>query len=369
MSVDDKTGYSPTVDWHRDPGQPMPGQLTLERHRPAPRQRPRRRRWGPGLIAGAAVVIVAAATALVVSHGAGKPGHSTAYTFHTYNNSSDPAFNQLLGISKGGVVAGYFGSGASGHPNRGYQLLPGGQGDYVNENYPGATQTQVTGLNDTGITVGFWSDQNNLNMTNDNFGFYAVRGTQFHQVNFPTSNNATPPVDQLLGVNDHGVAVGFYTNAQGSNRGYEYSIRTREFSRVLVPGAPHGKKGPSLTAAAINNHGDVAGFYTAAGGATDAFLKTAGGTFTKLAYPGASMTQAFGINDSGEVVGAYTTGTGAKAKTHGFTWRAGHGFTTVDDPHGVGATTINGVNGAGDLVGFYTDAKGNTDGMLAQPSH
>jgi len=51
----------------------------------------------------------------------------------------------------------------------------------------------------------------------------------------------------------------------------------------------------------------------------------------------------------------------------GFVWRPGHGFATVDDPHGVGATTINGVNDRGDLVGFYTDAAGNTDGMLAMP--
>jgi hypothetical protein len=52
---------------------------------------------------------------------------------------------------------------------------------------------------------------------------------------------------------------------------------------------------------------------------------------------------------------------------HGFTWRAGRGSAIVDDPHGVGATSINGVNDAGDLVGFYTDARGNTDGMLALP--
>jgi hypothetical protein len=81
------------------------------------------------------------------------------------------------------------------------------------------------------------------------------------------------------------------------------------------------------------------------------------------------MTQAFGVSDSGEVVGAYTVGSGNSAKTHGFTWRAGHGFTTVDDPQGKGTTTINGVNDAGALVGFYTDAKGNTDGMLALPRH
>ena len=163
---------------------------------------------------------------------------------------------------------------------------------------------------------------------------------------------------------------GFYTNGQGNNRGYEYNIHTHSFSRVLVPGAPHGgAKGPSLTAAAINNHGDVTGFYTNSKGVTVAFLRLASGKFSQIAYPGAAMTQAFGINDNGEVVGAYTVGTGNKAKSHGFTWQAGHGFTTVDDPHGVGTTLLNGVNNAGDLVGFYTDAKGNTDGMLAVPGH
>jgi hypothetical protein len=38
-------------------------------------------------------------------------------------------------------------------------------------------------------------------------------------VNFPTGDNASPQVDQLLGVNNSDVAVGFYTNGQGSNRG------------------------------------------------------------------------------------------------------------------------------------------------------
>ena len=39
----------------------------------------------------------------------------------------------------------------------------------------------------------------------------------------------------------------------------------------------------------------------------------------------------------------------------------------MDDPHGIGTTTINGVNNAGDLVGFYVDSAGNTDGMIALP--
>ncbi len=265
------------------------------------------------------------------------------------------------------MIAGYFGSGAQGHANKGYRLyLPYGQGNYANENFPGSVQTQVTGLNDLGVTVGFWSTQNTANMTNNNFGFYRVNG-HYHNVNFPTGNNASPQVDQLLGVNDRDVAVGFYTNAQGNNRGYTYNIRTRSFTRVLVPGAPAGVAGPSLTATAINNLGDVAGFYAKSSSQTDAFLQLHSGRFITLAVPGASMTQAFGVNDRDEVVGAYTTGSGSNTATHGFTWRPGHGFRTVDDPHGQGTTTINGVNDAGDLVGFYTDAAGNTDGMLALP--
>jgi len=316
---------------------------------------------------------VAAAGALAVSAAlalAGPAGASTltsgGYQFRTVDNARDLTFNQLLGVNNEGVIAGYFGSGAQGHPNQGYLRWPGGA--FTSENFPGSVQTQVTGLNDEGVTVGFWSTMNNASQVNDNFGFFSAGG-RFYSVNFPTGDNASPPVDQLLGVNDHDVAVGFYTNGQGSNRGYTYSIRTRTFTRVLVPGAPAGQAGPSLTAAAINNYGDVAGFYNRTSSQVDAFLRLHYGRFITLAVPGASMTQALGVNDHDEVVGVYTTGSGSNAQMHGFTWRPGYGFRTVDDPHGVGTTTINGVNDAGDLVGFYTDSAGNTDGMIALPRH
>ena len=298
------------------------------------------------------------------------------YLFRTLDNQADPTFNQLLGINSSGEIAGYFGSGAAGHPNQGYLVVNATTkrhtGHFVSENFPGSAQTQVTGLNANGVTVGFWSKTNAASQaSNANMGFYASGGA-FHSVQFPTGNNASPVVDQLLGVNDQGLAVGFYTNKQGRNRGYEYNTQTQQFTRVFSPGftTANALQSPSLTATAINDFKDVVGFYTTANGVTVGFERTPGGTFTQLAYPGASSTMALGISGTGEVVGVYTVGNGNGAATHGFTWtppieQATARFASVSDPFGTNTTTINGVNVKGSLVGFYTDAAGNTHGFLA----
>ena len=325
----------------------------------------RRNRWAARCqrlaLAGAvsALGVGAVATPAVASyHG------QTHYQFRTLNNKRDLTFNQLLGINKQGIIAGYFGSGAQGHPNKGYLLFPPyHQNDYLNKNFPHSVQTQVTGLNDRGVTVGFWSDMNNANQMNDNFGFVKING-HFRNVNFtPTEGPSSPPVNQLLGVNDHDIAVGFATDANGNNHGYTYNVATKKFREITITGSSN------LTTAAINNHGDIAGFYAnPADQLTDGFV-LAGNSVTTLAFPGATMTQALGINDSDEVVGVYQLGSGSSATMHGFTWTPLHGFQTVDDPHGKGTTTINGINDQGRLVGFYVDGKGNTDGMLATPTH
>jgi hypothetical protein len=308
------------------------------------------------LAAGALALTTSAASASTID------GHqSGSYSFRTVDNPRDLTFNQLLGINDFDQIAGYFGSGAVGHPNKGY-VIPFGH-VFINENFPGSVQTQVTGLNNRGVTVGFWAPTN-LGTGDANHGFVDVNG-HFRTADFPTGSPAATPVDQLLGVNDSDIAVGFYTDANGNTHGYEYNIRDNQFSSVVDPNAP----GTSLTAAAINDEGDVAGFYTnPATGNTDGFLLTHHGQFIDLAAPGASSTMALGVNFRDEVVGTYTDAAG---NMHGFTWTPQHGFTTVNDPHGVNdgnlTTTINGVNDFGQLVGFYVDGNGNTDGFLATP--
>ncbi|MBV9942207.1 MAG: hypothetical protein JO262_08790, partial [Solirubrobacterales bacterium] len=123
-------------------------------------RRHRARRWARVAVAAAAPVIAAGSVASPAL--ANAQGAASGYQFRTIDNQRDPTFNQLLGINQDGVIAGYFGSGAMGHPNKGYLLVARhGQARYLDENWPVSAQTQVTGLNDRGVTVGFWSSTNN----------------------------------------------------------------------------------------------------------------------------------------------------------------------------------------------------------------
>ena len=285
----------------------------------------------------------------------------------TLDDQADPTFNQLLGINNEGTIAGYFGSGAAGHPNKGYTLTPPyGQGNYHNENFLGSVQTQVTGINDQGVTVGFWADANNANMVNDNFGFVKQNGV-FTDVVDPAGKGKAAggmTVEQLLGVNDNDKAVGFWTDANGNNHGFTYNVNSKSFSEVDIAGFA------STTTTAINNEGHIAGFVVGANGNDVSFIKE-GNTIDWLNGPkGAVSVQALGINDKDQVVGSYTDSTGA---THGFLFdEQSKTYATIDDPHGVkgptAMTVLNGINDKGQVVGFYLDAAGNTDGMLVNVS-
>jgi len=96
-------------------------------------------------------------------------------------------------------------------------------------------------------------------------------------------------------------------------------------------------------------------------GTTHGFLDT-GGSFTSIDVPGSSQTQAFGINDAGQIVGAYVYSTGT---LHGFVATGGD-FTSIDVP-GSSFTIAYGINEAGQIVGFYGDNTGTPHGFLATP--
>jgi hypothetical protein len=321
-----------------------------------------------GSLLAAAALSAPAVAAQHNTHSLSSPSH---YAFRTLDDQGDPTFNQLLGINNEGLIAGYFGSGQdTQHPNKGYLLHPNyHQHNFQNDNFPGSAQTQVTGLNNSGTKVGFFVDGNG-----NQIGFFQ-KGNHFTQVMDPnspplaTSSSGTPAVGQLLGVNDHDVAVGFYTDANGVNHGYTYNVDNGNSTEITVPNLPDGS---SVTASGINDHRTVVGFVTLPApsgssnpGVTESWVQTANGNTGILMYPDSTSTAALGINNEGVLVGDYVDVMG---NMHGFTWSAKAGFASIDDPNGVGTTTINGVNDHGQLVGFYTDGNKNTDGFLATPS-
>jgi hypothetical protein len=284
------------------------------------------------------------------------------YAFTTIDDTNDLTFNQLLGINNAGEIAGYFGSAMppTTHPNKGYTVnQPYTQAAHTDENAPGSAQTQVTGLNSFGVTVGFAVDAagNNTGFIDDNGTFTTVVDPNTP----PGAAAAGTAFNQLLGINDVGMAVGTYNDANGVAHGYTYDIATAAFTQIDVAGAT------STTTTGINNAGVISGI-DVVGGVTEGFVDDAG-TITQLTGPsGATTTQAFGLNNEGQVVGDYVDAAG---NTHGFVYDIATGtYTTIDDPNegtvgGVTSTVVNGINDQGQLVGFYTDAAGNVDGMLA----
>jgi len=288
------------------------------------------------------------------------PNLHASYIFQDVIDPGDVTFNQVLGINNTGMISGYFGSGMAGFPNKGYTSTPPYTA-FSNENFPGSVQTQVVGINNTGTTVGFWSDTNLGVGLDANFGFTDIGGSFTSVVNPLTpSGMGTIPTNQLLGVNDGGVAVGFYVDSMGNPQGYLYNTMTLAFTPFTVPAQDNS------TLAGINNAGVLAGFYN--NGTSDVGFIDNGGTFQYLQAFGDS-TMFFGINNNGYAVGTYVDGTG---QSHGILYNiASQTFQVVDDPNAAAGdgngTTLNGINDQNQLVGFYVNGDGNTIGLVADP--
>lgn len=315
---------------------------------------------------------LAACGAALASAGAQAAG----YSFQTIN---DPAnfplppgagglsFTNLMGITTNGdTIPGFYGSGQAGDPNTGFVLtLPGAA--FKPSKFPGFPQTQMTAINGNGTTLtGYTYPTNNGVPVDFQFGFYEQNG-KFTMVNNPKTPDCStmgvcdPGViteNQLIGVNDSDLAVGFYNDIHGDSHGYTYSIPTNTFSPdILFPGAV------STVTAAINNSGEIAGFFTDSMGVTHGFIDNSGMFSLPLDPKGATETQLLGLNDNGIADGFAVIG----GVQHGILFNSLTDAFTILDPPGSTSTTLNGLNDAGEVVGFYVDANGNTDGTLGTP--
>ena len=268
----------------------------------------------------------------------------TTYSFTSVADPADVTFTQLLGVNDAGAIAGYFGSGATGHPNQGFTLaLPS---TFSAENYPASMQTQVIGIDSVANTAGFYID--NAGTTH---GFADINGS------FATVDFAGTTFNQLLSLNDKGEAAGYYQDAAGTFHPYTWQNGT--FTAVNFAGLV------SAQATGVNNEGVIVGFNQTSMTTATGFILD-GTALTTLVFPGAPMTQGLGINNSGQVVGSYVD---ANGNTHGFLYTMNTGtYQAIDDPNTNSMTIVNGLNDQGEIVGFYLDGSGNTVGLVGTPT-
>lgn len=105
----------------------------------------------------------------------------------------------------------------------------------------------------------------------------------------------------------------------------------------------------------INDAGLIVGLYRNSANQLLGYLYSAG-TFITIDVPGARFTQALGINDAGSIVGRYVD-----SRRHGYLYEAGT-FTTIDVA-GSTETYAYGINSKGQIVGAYV-ACGVSHGYL-----
>jgi probable HAF family extracellular repeat protein len=105
----------------------------------------------------------------------------------------------------------------------------------------------------------------------------------------------------------------------------------------------------------VNNSGVVVGFYHSQTGFHGFVLFQ--GAFTTVDFPGAVLTNVFGINDSGQLVGRFQTEEGVD---HGFVLSNGV-FRQIDFPGSI-STQCHGINKKGQIVGRYFNVENSGQG-------
>jgi len=247
---------------------------------------------------------------------------------------------------------------------------------------PGALRTEAYDINDAGQVAGFYSAY-------DGFHGFVLDGTGLTVIDVPPGPNT-----EAFGINNLGKIVGHaapdsFLKDGASVEILRYPGSLRDPSTIAIgindldhvvgryiDSDSHGfiKVGPAYTRVAvpgavlteltgINNSGDIVGSYALSGGVSESFLLR-GGDLQVVAVPSASLTAAHGINSAGQISGTFL-GDGKVA--HGFV-RSCASVSVIDVPGATAPnyTQVRGINDLGQVVGRFDDSAG-THGFVATP--
>jgi hypothetical protein len=77
---------------------------------------------------------------------------------------------------------------------------------------------------------------------------------------------------QILGINDHGIAVGYYGDSTGSQHGFLYNTATESYTFLDNPNMAFNNGVEITQITGITNSGEITGFYSDANGVFHGFV-------------------------------------------------------------------------------------------------
>lgn len=153
---------------------------------------------------------------------------------------------------------------------------------YITINAPSGPNTvNAQSINNKGLVVGFYVG------TDGQFhGFMAsqgaakkgtLTGTAIADPTIPTvpgEPGATFVFSQILGINDHGIAVGYYGDSTMSQHGFIYNTNTGQYTFLDDPSEAFDNGVEVTQITGITNSGEITGFYSDANGVFHGFVAT-----------------------------------------------------------------------------------------------
>ncbi len=260
-----------------------------------------------------------------------------AYAYFTFDPPGPTTYFVVAGMNDSGQIV-------VRDATRSY-VRAAGAPTYTPIDFPGATQTTATGINNPGQIVGIYSDASGVHSflrTADGKSY-----TSFDASGGGASQYGTP-----LAINDQGQIVGAAFSAGPVSYGFLRSADGASYTNIEVPHAS------ATYVLGINNEGDIVGWCIFGGsyGLRHGFVRTPDGIYRLVDVPGTlAGTQAIAINNRGQI---------ATNVPAGFVLNP-DGTSAAIDPLGGGAPAAIDDNGRVAGVSF---ADGGYHGFLAVPS-
>jgi hypothetical protein len=232
----------------------------------------------------------------------GTDGNGNAFTLNTNTNTFTTFIPNggtsavALGVNDAGQIVGQYTNAAGATPGF---VVSGSNTTTINAP-TGATSDLVNaqGINNNGLVVGFYLGNDgqvhgfefNLHSAVNGVGTGTAIADPTIPTNVPGEPGATFMFSQILGINDHGIAVGYYGDSTLSQHGFLYNTNTGQYTFLDDPseGFSNGVEVTQITG--ITNSGEITGFYTDANGEAHGFV-----AFASVPEPGSVVLLGLGM--------------------------------------------------------------------------